>query len=138
MYAFSISAALQKVKIDIRRVPENPLIVQPPADHELGNAAMYHYTWGATFLTLNDTKVFEFDKRVYVDQKDVHEVREGDVYQAVHNNNCNIQFPTCISFLVAVSKNLMKPLHFWSACRCPECHSHRPLNLVGTCKMEHL
>lgn len=91
MYAFSIAAALQKVKIDLKTVPENPLIVQPPADHELGKAAMYHYTWGATFLTQNDTKVFEFDKRVYTDQKDVNKVRMKAVHETISKVNQQVE-----------------------------------------------
>ncbi|CAD7702597.1 unnamed protein product [Ostreobium quekettii] len=65
MYAFSIACALNDVHLDLRPVPSNPLIVQPPADSTLGEAAMYHYTWGSAFLDGAGNKVYEFDKRQY-------------------------------------------------------------------------
>ncbi|KAK9816540.1 hypothetical protein WJX72_001729 [[Myrmecia] bisecta] len=67
MYAFSVAAALQNVKLEMLLPPKNPLIVQPPADHSIGSAAMFHYTWGAIFQTSTGTKIWEFDKRTYTD-----------------------------------------------------------------------
>lgn len=57
----------QDVALDLKMPPASPLMVQPPADHKLGEAALCHYTWGAIFKdTLqNDTEVWKFDKRFY-------------------------------------------------------------------------
>ncbi|GMH39670.1 hypothetical protein BSKO_07568 [Bryopsis sp. KO-2023] len=74
MYAFSIAAALQNVPFDLPVPGENQLIVQPPEDKRIGNAAMYHYTWGLFFLEKNGTKVFTFEKRFYIKQEDVYKV----------------------------------------------------------------
>ena len=67
MYAFSVALALQGVKVDLAKPPLNPLIAQPPADATLGQAAMFHYTWGSVFQNAKGEKVWEFDKRAYTD-----------------------------------------------------------------------
>jgi len=67
MYAFSVALALQGIKVDLAKPPLNPLITQPPADATLGQAAMFHYTWGSVFQNAQGEKVWEFDKRVYTD-----------------------------------------------------------------------
>jgi hypothetical protein len=35
---------------------------QPPADRAAGNASLYHYTWGATYLDANKNAVWSWDK----------------------------------------------------------------------------
>ncbi len=67
MYAFSVALALQGIKVDLAKPPLNPLITQPPADATLGQAAMFHYTWGSVFQNAQGEKVWEFDKRAYTD-----------------------------------------------------------------------
>ena len=67
MYAFSTALALQGIKVELAKPPVNPLITQPPADANLGQAAMFHYTWGSVFKNAQDEKIWEFDKRVYTD-----------------------------------------------------------------------
>jgi hydroxyproline O-arabinosyltransferase len=51
-------------------------MVQPPADAELGQAALCHYTWGAIFKdTLQqDKEVWKFDKRFYTAKADALKV----------------------------------------------------------------
>lgn len=51
-------------------------MVQPPADSQLGDAALCHYTWGAIFKdTLQEDKeVWKFDKRFYTAQSDALKV----------------------------------------------------------------
>lgn len=68
MYAFSVAVALQGIKLDLAQPPLNRLITQPPADANLGQAAMLHYTWGTVFQNSSGAKIWEFDKRVYTDQ----------------------------------------------------------------------
>jgi len=66
MYAYSIASAKAGIKYDMPPVPDNPLMVQPPADDKLGKAVLCHYTWGA-ILTDPDTEkeVWRWDKREY-------------------------------------------------------------------------
>ena len=45
MYAWDIALAVCHVKMVTEEAPKSALIVQPPADHSMGNAAMCHYTW---------------------------------------------------------------------------------------------
>ena len=40
-------------------------MVQPPADHAQGNAALLHYTWGTLVEDADKQKVWIFDKREY-------------------------------------------------------------------------
>ena len=67
MYAFSVALALQGIKVNLAQPPLNPLITQPPADATLGQASMFHYTWGSVFQNSSGDKVWEFDKRVFTD-----------------------------------------------------------------------
>ena len=67
MYAFSVAVALQGITVDLAKPPSNKLIAQPPADASLGEAAMFHYTWGTVFQNSSGAKLWEFDKRVYTD-----------------------------------------------------------------------
>ncbi|PSC71378.1 hypothetical protein C2E20_5225 [Micractinium conductrix] len=71
MYAFSVAAALEHVKLDMHEPPESVTMIQPPADHRLGKAHLMHYTWGSIFSAPNGTKVWEWDKRSYTEP--VHE-----------------------------------------------------------------
>ncbi|CAI5510231.1 unnamed protein product, partial [Closterium sp. Naga37s-1] len=64
MYAFSIAAALGNMPIDLPLVP-HAIMVQPPADSVLGDAAIIHYTWGYEFKDEADKVVWRFDKRDY-------------------------------------------------------------------------
>uniref|UniRef100_A0A061QV19 Hydroxyproline O-arabinosyltransferase-like domain-containing protein n=1 Tax=Tetraselmis sp. GSL018 TaxID=582737 RepID=A0A061QV19_9CHLO len=70
MYAWSVAAALNNVKFDLHLPPKQKLIVQPPADREIGDAAMFHYTWGTVINDVqggDKVKLWEFDKRTYTD-----------------------------------------------------------------------
>mmetsp|Transcript_4256 Transcript_4256/g.12271 ORF Transcript_4256/g.12271 Transcript_4256/m.12271 type:complete len:438 (-) Transcript_4256:1868-3181(-) len=67
MYAWDIGAALQGVKFDLQLPPLQKLITQPPADQELGEAAMFHYTWGTIWTDASGAEVWKFDKRFYTD-----------------------------------------------------------------------
>jgi len=51
----------------VERRLDSTLIAQPPADDKLGNAAMYHYTWGVNLLDPSDgfKTVWSWDKRAY-------------------------------------------------------------------------
>ena len=44
MYGFSIALALGKVDTELNLTPKSPLMVLPPADRVLGQAAFLHYT----------------------------------------------------------------------------------------------
>jgi len=68
MYAWDIALAIKGIKMKTEDPPTSPLIAQPPADRTIGNAAMFHYTWGAIY---NDSthQVFRWDKRDYTDIK---------------------------------------------------------------------
>lgn len=48
MYTFSIAAAVSGVTIDLPPMP-NAIMSQPPADKDVGTAAVLHYTWGSFF-----------------------------------------------------------------------------------------
>lgn len=45
MYAWSFAAAKVKLPHDLPAPPNSPLMVQPPADTQTGEAAILHYTW---------------------------------------------------------------------------------------------
>ncbi len=49
MYAWDIAVAANKLNILNQGPPVTPLISQPPHDRALGNASMYHYTWGSIY-----------------------------------------------------------------------------------------
>ena len=57
---------MQGVKFKLELPPACTLIVQPPADTIIGDAAMFHYTWGSIW-SKNGTKIWSFDKRFYTD-----------------------------------------------------------------------
>lgn len=67
MYAFSVAVALQDIHLDLAQPPLNRLITQPPADANLGQASMFHYTWGSVFHNSSGDKIWEFDKRAFTD-----------------------------------------------------------------------
>ena len=46
MYAYSIASARIGIQYDMEAVPNNQLMVQPPADEELGKAAIWCVYWG--------------------------------------------------------------------------------------------
>ncbi|GFR47682.1 hypothetical protein Agub_g9430 [Astrephomene gubernaculifera] len=66
MYAWDIAVAANKLNIRNQGPPVTPLISQPPHDRALGNASMYHYTWGTLYKRPGVEKEFWiFDKRSY-------------------------------------------------------------------------
>jgi hypothetical protein len=65
MYAWGFAAARTKIRHQMDEPPKNPLLAQPPADTELGNAAILHYTWGPVVFNSSDAIIWEFDKRSY-------------------------------------------------------------------------
>jgi hypothetical protein len=69
MYAFSIACALENVKLELQLPPYSPLMIQPPADIDLGDAAMMHYTWGSIITDKDGQEVWRFDKREFTDEK---------------------------------------------------------------------
>mmetsp|Transcript_4092 Transcript_4092/g.8403 ORF Transcript_4092/g.8403 Transcript_4092/m.8403 type:complete len:140 (-) Transcript_4092:112-531(-) len=95
MYAYSLAAAITRIPHDTQRRLDSILIAQPPADDMLGNAAMYHYTWGVDLLDpkRNYAKVWQWDKRKFVSGEDsfkiphipmpppVAEIQERGLYQ---------------------------------------------------------
>jgi hypothetical protein len=44
-----IGVAANKLNIRNQGPPASPLISQPPHDRVIGNASMYHYTWGTLY-----------------------------------------------------------------------------------------
>eukprot|EP00897_Mesotaenium_endlicherianum_P007849 jgi/Mesen1/7092/ME000369S06419 len=64
MYAFSIAAALAKMPIDLPPVPQS-IMVQPPADSQLGEAAIIHYTWGSEIKNDKGEVIWSWDKRTW-------------------------------------------------------------------------
>lgn len=64
MYSFSFALARRKIRAFIPSVPFNQLMVQIPADDQIGQAVCIHYSWGAV-ISINETKVWSFDKRTY-------------------------------------------------------------------------
>lgn len=68
MYAWDIAIAKAGVKITTEEPATTHLIKQPPADHTIGSASMFHYTWGATYNDSSKT-VWKWDKRDYTDIK---------------------------------------------------------------------
>ena len=71
MYAYDLAAAVAGVPHVVEDPKQTQLIAQPPADTEHGRAAMFHYTWGAEYLDRNKKKVWSWDKRPYVETKQV-------------------------------------------------------------------
>jgi hypothetical protein len=64
MYGYSFAAAECGIRHHVPLVPFNPLMVQPPADVVLGDAAILHYTWGP-IVSRDGTVLWSFDKRSY-------------------------------------------------------------------------
>ena len=75
MYAYSIAAATSNVKHIVEEPRKTMLISQPPADDDLYEASMYHYTWGARYVRGKDKSsiAWDWDKRPYIDVKHVRE-----------------------------------------------------------------
>ncbi|KAL4517798.1 hypothetical protein Ndes2526B_g02196 [Nannochloris sp. 'desiccata'] len=69
MYAFSIACALENVNLELQLPPNSPLMIQPPADVDIGDAAIMHYTWGNIISDKDGKEVWRFDKREYTDDK---------------------------------------------------------------------
>ncbi len=92
MYAWSFAAARTRVRHELPAPPNNVLMVQPPADTELGQASILHYTWcvrvcccrfiawplgtaeaatrarrGPEIYNASNAQVWAFDKRTYCD-----------------------------------------------------------------------
>ena len=65
MYAYDLAAMVAGVEHDVAGTPRSPLMAQPPADEELGNAFLLHYTWGPEIYDARDEKLWAFDKRAY-------------------------------------------------------------------------
>ncbi|GIL58932.1 hypothetical protein Vafri_13942 [Volvox africanus] len=66
MYAWDIGVAANKLNIKNVGPPSSPLISQPPHDRILGNASMYHYTWGTIYKKPGvEKEIWMFDKRTY-------------------------------------------------------------------------
>lgn len=65
----------QGVKFDLTLPPAQKLITQPPADTVLGDAAMFHYTWGTIWKDAAGQVIWKWDKREYTDAKLELEVR---------------------------------------------------------------
>ena len=103
MYAFSVALALQGITVNLAKPPLNPLITQPPADATLGQAAMFHYTWGSVFQNASGDKFWEFDKRVYTDPSIVTTVSPFTVHLlSTCKYYCNIIALLSIAFKRAV------------------------------------
>ena len=68
MYAFAVGCALRRLKLDLRREPENLLMMQPPQDEVLGAAAMMHYTWATVIVDEQGAEIWKFEKREYTEE----------------------------------------------------------------------
>ena len=64
MYGYTFAAAACGVRHHVPLVPFNHLMVQPPADVTLGEAAILHYTWGP-IISKDGVQLWKFDKRIY-------------------------------------------------------------------------
>ncbi|KAG7674404.1 hypothetical protein Ndes2526B_g05130 [Nannochloris sp. 'desiccata'] len=85
MYAFSIACALENVTLDLQLPPNSPLMIQPPADHGMGDAAIMHYTWSSIISDKDGKEVWRFEKREYTDdkwEKNPEELPEVPLYDA--------------------------------------------------------
>ena len=72
MYSFSLALAIEKIDVDLQEPPDSKTIIQPPADHTLGQASQLHYTWGPEFHegSKDGPLIWKFDKRDFI-QEDV-------------------------------------------------------------------
>ena len=75
---------MQGVKFELKLPPQGKLISQPPADVAIGDAAMFHYTWGSIWKDEAGKEVWTFDKRFYTDAKLELEVRIAHIHVLSH------------------------------------------------------
>jgi len=67
MYSYDLAVLASGVEHQLDEVPNSLLLAQPPADSELGNAYILHYTWGSEIYDKNEQFIWKFDKRSYAD-----------------------------------------------------------------------
>ena len=67
MYAYDLAALATGIEHELSECPESLLMAQPPADFELGNAFILHYTWGSEIYDKNEEFIWKFDKRSYLE-----------------------------------------------------------------------
>lgn len=67
MYAYDLAALASGVEHKLDISPNSLLMAQPPADTELGNAYILHYTWGPEIYDKENKLLWKFDKRSYGD-----------------------------------------------------------------------
>ena len=65
MYAYDLAALAAGVEHVLAASPESLLLAQPPADMELGEAYILHYTWGSEIYDKDEKFIWKFDKRSY-------------------------------------------------------------------------
>ena len=65
MYAYDLAALASGIEHRLAVNPESLLMAQPPADSQLGNAFILHYTWGSEIYDKNDKFLWKWDKRAY-------------------------------------------------------------------------
>ncbi len=65
MYAYDLAALASGIDHRLAVNPESLLMAQPPADSQLGNAFILHYTWGSEIYDKNDKFLWKWDKRSY-------------------------------------------------------------------------
>lgn len=68
MYAWDLAIAMHKNDIHAtvtQHPPNSMLIIQPPFDTVMGNASIFHYTWGPYYYdtTQNKTLIYKWEKR---------------------------------------------------------------------------
>ncbi|GLC55430.1 hypothetical protein PLESTB_000986400 [Pleodorina starrii] len=68
MYAWDIALALHNVTLVTETPPHSRLIAQPPHDLIIGDAAMFHYTWGTLYYE-NKKEIFKWEKRDYTSRE---------------------------------------------------------------------
>jgi len=67
MYAYALAAMATGVEHKLAVNPESLLMAQPPADYQLGDAYILHYTWGSEIYDSNEKFIWKWDKRSYAD-----------------------------------------------------------------------
>ena len=65
MYAFDFAARKVGVTVHYPPVPLNKLMVQPPADTDLGAGCLMHYTWSPILSDKSGRELWKFDKRSF-------------------------------------------------------------------------
>ena len=65
MYAFDFAARKVGVTVHYPPVPLNKLMVQPPADTDLGAGCLMHYTWSPILSDRAGKELWRFDKRSF-------------------------------------------------------------------------